>query len=783
MNTLKIQQGQTVETVTTSIINKLYEAALSVSEPLEGEEDNAYLSGNLQVGRASQNKVKYLAGTVLVRGAGNINNNPEGRFHDLKINITDEYYIDFEDNAIENTLITGGFSSDGYGVTISDAANATFTDSTFAGQWNDRNTTITKFNEFEYFTKANNNPPTGLFRYCPNFAEIDLSNCTRFSQYEFADTALQVVNAPLLQTTDEEPFNGCSQLTTVTNLGSVISTIATGMFKNCPNLQTVNLPLSVTLIGNQSFCNETNVESSFTTITGTQNVTEVRYQAFYSQHSLVLDSSYFPELTTVGNQAFYGCYNFTGNLNLPKLTSIGQSSFRLCRFPKVINLGKVTSIPLSCFQKNNQTESILTEVYLPYECTSIGSSAFRQNKALTTIKQYTDSIDNWVEGQTPTYGNVNRITLIGSGAFQDCTNLPGGIDFGNVTNIEEYAFCNCTSFVGPLNNISNLTSIGNAAFSNCPQLTGTLNNISSLTTIGSNVFRDCTSFSAEVNLPNLTTLGKAAFCNSGITRVTNLGSITSLQHASTENVYYGVFKDCSDLVELVIPNTVTYIGNSTFKNTSSLTTFNIDYSVITEIQNYAFQNVGCNLGVINLENLTTVGLSLFGGSTAEAVYIPKLTTTNKGGYYNNTTDSDGLFAHSINYNRPVVNGIVYFRDIQKFYPGDFSDVNIGKIVINNITPPTFCNQNDKPDSEANNNQSSKDRVFQNTNIKGVSGKGVIGGIYVPDAAISTYQNNSDWGSYSSFIHPISDLSTVATKAAWDQLSAQAKLDTLIEEYM
>ena len=38
MTHLNIQQGSNVEIVTTQIIQKLYEAALSVPEPLEGEE-------------------------------------------------------------------------------------------------------------------------------------------------------------------------------------------------------------------------------------------------------------------------------------------------------------------------------------------------------------------------------------------------------------------------------------------------------------------------------------------------------------------------------------------------------------------------------------------------------------------------------------------------------------------------------------------------------------------------------------------------------------------------
>ena len=47
MNTLRIQQGNNIEVVTTNIIKKLYDVALSIPTPLEGETYPVYLSGNL----------------------------------------------------------------------------------------------------------------------------------------------------------------------------------------------------------------------------------------------------------------------------------------------------------------------------------------------------------------------------------------------------------------------------------------------------------------------------------------------------------------------------------------------------------------------------------------------------------------------------------------------------------------------------------------------------------------------------------------------------------------
>lgn len=72
-------------------------------------------------------------------------------------------YIYFEDSAVETRLKNIGISTDGIGISVQDASRATLTDSTFSG-----NTTITSFNEFPYFTRANTNPPNNLFYNCTN---------------------------------------------------------------------------------------------------------------------------------------------------------------------------------------------------------------------------------------------------------------------------------------------------------------------------------------------------------------------------------------------------------------------------------------------------------------------------------------------------------------------------------------------------------------------------------------------------------------------------------------
>ena len=254
MTHLNIQQGQNIEVVSTNLIKKLYEAALSVPEPLEGEQDAAYMSGNLQVNRTYRSYVQYLT----------------GRFNDLHINVTDSYYIPFEDSAVLNVLLANNIGSDSIGVTEAEATNSTLTSAMFKN-----NTDITSFDEFKYFTKANTNPPNQLFMGCSNLSSVDLSNVTTLSSEEFRGTAITSVDltGSTITSIPNGCFRGCTSLTSVTlsnltNLGNNVFQSCTGItsidftgstftavgasaFRGCSNLTKLVLPTTVTTVGNE----------------------------------------------------------------------------------------------------------------------------------------------------------------------------------------------------------------------------------------------------------------------------------------------------------------------------------------------------------------------------------------------------------------------------------------------------------------------------------------------------------------------------------------------------
>ena len=118
----------------------------------------------------------------------------------------------------------------------------------------------------------------------------------------------------------------------------------------------------------------------------------------------------------------------------------------------------------------------------------------------------------------------------------------------------------------------------------------------SVTSIGDYVFRGCSGLTS-VTIPNsVTSIGNYAFAFcSGLTSVTIPNSVTSIGYLA----FYG----CSGLTSVTIPNSVTSIGSSAFSGCSGLTSVTIGNSV-TSIDYMAFY--GCSgLTSVTIPNSVT----------------------------------------------------------------------------------------------------------------------------------------------------------------------------------
>ena len=149
MTHLRIEQNNIPEQVNVTIIRKLHEVASSVPEPNVGEEDAAYLAGNLQTTYAYKSDVDYLT----------------DRFPDLYITGITDYYIEFEDPIIKQYCAS--HYGDGVGVTenavysvIPETNDLTikFWGVRYGNEMTEQmRNQVTTLNDFQYFTNPNMN--------------------------------------------------------------------------------------------------------------------------------------------------------------------------------------------------------------------------------------------------------------------------------------------------------------------------------------------------------------------------------------------------------------------------------------------------------------------------------------------------------------------------------------------------------------------------------------------------------------------------------------------------
>ena len=135
-------------------------------------------------------------------------------------------------------------------------------------------------------------------------------------------------------------------------------------------------------------------------------------------------------VTSIGNDAFNGCSDFTGSLTLGNfLTTIGEYAFALC-------------------------SGFTGSLTIPNSVTSIGKYAFLG-----------------CSGFTGSLTIPNSVTTIGPTAFSYCSGFTGSLTIPNsVTEIGYCAFDYCTGFTGTLTIPNSVTKMGVNPFSGCSGL-------------------------------------------------------------------------------------------------------------------------------------------------------------------------------------------------------------------------------------------------------------------------------------------------------------------------
>ena len=410
------------------------------------------------------------------------------------------------------------------------------------------------------------------------------------------------------------------------------------------------------------------------------------YNEWYSDDIVIPESVPYADVTynvtSIGYSAFYGCTGLTSITIPSSVTSIEDYAFADCSSLTSITIpNSITSIDDYAFAGC----SSLTSITIPNSVTSIGGSAFSGCTGLTsiTIPNSVTSIGPGAFSGTAWYdnqpdgvayaGNVlysykgtmpegTKIDIkdgtlgIAEEAFQYCMGLTSITIPNSVTSISERAFFYCSGLT-TITIPNSVTSIGSYAFQYCSGLTSiTIPN--SVTSIGDNAFYKCSGLKdVKISVTDL-----SSFCNNSNVRLIsdNIGKPVSL-----------VDNEGIEIVNLIIPDDVTSIGQYSFYNCSGLSSVTIPNSV-TSIGKSAFY--GCynmSTAVIG-SGVTSIGESAF----SYLKIIIWLTNTPPSG----ASNARGLINYVANNEYSFSNKIVYpflssFFDVDgiRYVPVSLSD--------------------------------------------------------------------------------------------------------------
>lgn len=314
-----------------------------------------------------------------------------------------------------------------------------------------------------------------------------------------------------------------------------------------------------------------------------------------------------PGITSIGDYAFYNCWDLTGSLTIPdSVTTIGTNAFYGCaKFGGSLFLSKnIQKVDVAAFSYCHISEFVVSADN-PVYCNDAYGVLFNRDKTELICYPYGSTEKNY---QIP-----DGVVKIGAYAFFYCNQLSGSLHIPDgVINIGNFAFDNCSGFTGKLVIPDSVTSIGDSAFKNCSGFSGELVIPNSVTSIGNGAFSSCKGFTGSLLIPDsITNIDDHAFSDcSGFTGDLSISNnITSIK--------FGTFSGCTSFTgSLIIPDSVTSIGLCAFYGCKG---FNGDLVIpdsVVNIEKEAFFQCSGFTGSLTIPaSVTSIGENAFYGCT------------------------------------------------------------------------------------------------------------------------------------------------------------------------
>lgn len=442
----------------------------------------------------------------------------------------------------------------------------------------------------------------------------------------------------------------CTGLTSVSIPNSVKS-IGSNAFSNCSGITSVTIPDSVSNIGGGAFYNCSSLTSvifnaencedfssgifdncNLTSLVIGEGVKRIPSYFAYNQKSIT-DITIPNTVTSIGESAFAGCAGFS-SITIPDgVTSIGDGAFCDCVGVTSITIpNSATSIGSSAFSSC----SGLSSVTIGNNLTTIGISAFNRCLSLTSVIYNAKNCDDFSQ---ETFKDCNLTSLV---IGEDVKRIPSYLAYGqkkltsikipdSVNYIGQCAFGACTGLTSVIIG-ENVTDICSGAFAGCSSITSVIFNaenckdfsfpespfnFGNLTTliIGEGVKHIPSYFAynqksiTDITIPNsVTSIGSSAFFGCSGLKAVNISDIAAWCEISFSNeesnpfyISKHLYVNGSEIHDLLIPKSVSSIGDFAFYGCSSLKSIHIQGSV-SSVGTQAFY--GCNgLTKVNISDV------------------------------------------------------------------------------------------------------------------------------------------------------------------------------------
>lgn len=495
--------------------------------------------------------------------------------------------------------------------------------------------------------------PNGICEEVKNLTSITIpASVTEIGSSAFKNSGLTSIDIPKeVKIIGSEAFRNCDDLETVTlnynDKNEFNGEIRNNAFSDCEQIEELVIPNSFTTLGSNfisgTYIDYIKIPKSITSASGAlENCAKLgtveledgmtRIPNGLCRNTKITDIKIPESITEISDSTFYNCTELE-SITIPKtVKNIGRWAFQNCT--------SLTDVTIETYDNSRELEysigeyafsgcANLTELIIPESFTSLGryiieKTAIESITIPKSIKQSGGNILANCDALTEVIF-ADGMTWVPNGICEGAPNLTEVIIPDSVTEIGDYAFQNCTSLT-ELKIPENVTRLGRQIIKGTAITTITIPKNVKIQS-GGKVLAGCTSLT-EVILEEGITCVPNGLCDyeDGNCYIENI----VIPESVTEIGEYA-FYHCNSFTEMNIPKNVAKIGYQAFKKCDKLAkvTFNnneaLDFAL--EIGNEAFMDCP-NIKDLSLpDKVKSLGSKFISGTAISSITVPSTVTS------------------------------------------------------------------------------------------------------------------------------------------------------------